>query len=663
MHGEDENTSSPTCEMADTTRRVAGNSSCINVFLCKQDSLEYIELSQLCDGKEDCGEEKSVCTASRLTPKLFVSPISIGDHLHIFYCLPGLKNMEQLSYPCVEDEFFSPEYPTFGVVQPPRFEIPNTTINCDHVYGELYVYLSCMGRCINSNCGLMPLMHDSCPSISNRTITLAKNKYLTFVILNQKRNEYHNRFFRCQNKNCVNYEKVCNLVNDCGDHSDEMNCTGSFQCKKSKLYIPRVYKCDGKSDCKDYSDECNEECNNEIIDGVSFKALAWVIAGGAIFLNAVSLWETIFDSNNGRKSAFINRTFKVVISFGDLITGIYLLVIVLVDSMVMRGDYCKRQISWLTSDVCAIIGVLSTFGAELSLFSMTFLSMFRRFSVGLRGLECTKHIKLKVACIISTILAVSLTIACIPLSEKFDDFFVNGIAYKDIQLFIGVGNKKNHLDVLRAYYGKISKQKLSWKNIKNLLDLMFTDNYGQISRRKIHFYGNEGVCLFKYFVTRRDPQRIFVWMMLLINFTCFVTISVCYTFITAGASRSQRDIKRMMARVKGERKNNGIDRLQKKVALIIASDFICWIPFLSVCVLHSLELIDATFLYTISSIVILPINSFINPIIYNNFANIWIDNLKQLISRKRYTEGGTNLETQGKTSTAVIHIDKINHSE
>ena len=34
----------------------------------------------------------------------------------------------------------------------------------------------------------------------------------------------------CDNSNCLDKSKVCDLVDDCGDGSDEDNCDNNFPC-------------------------------------------------------------------------------------------------------------------------------------------------------------------------------------------------------------------------------------------------------------------------------------------------------------------------------------------------------------------------------------------------------------------------------------------------
>ena len=48
---------------------------------------------------------------------------------------------------------------------------------------------------------------------------------------------------------------------------------------------------------------------------------------------------------------------------------------------------------------------------------------------------------------------------------------------------------------------------------------------------KVDFYGNAGVCIFKYLVRTDDPQWIFSSSVLLMNCLCFLFISGSYMLI------------------------------------------------------------------------------------------------------------------------------------
>ena len=53
------------------------------------------------------------------------------------------------------------------------------------------------------------------------------------------------------------------------------------------------------------------------------------------------------------------------------------------------------------------------------------------------------------------------------------------------------------------------------------------------SPHSIHqtLYGNNPVCIFKYFVKTIDPQYEFSLMMTILNCCCIITITICYSYI------------------------------------------------------------------------------------------------------------------------------------
>jgi len=71
-------------------------------------------------------------------------------------------------------------------------------------------------------------------------------------------------YFQCHNNRCVPSNQTCNQVNDCGDFSDELNCSCSsddhFRCASGQCILAS-FRCDSDPDCPDASDEMH--CESE----------------------------------------------------------------------------------------------------------------------------------------------------------------------------------------------------------------------------------------------------------------------------------------------------------------------------------------------------------------------------------------------------------------
>ena len=89
-----------------------------------------------------------------------------------------------------------------------------------------------------------------------------------------------------------------------------------------------------------------------------------------------------------------------------------------------------------------------------------------------------------------------------------------------------------------------------------------------------------------------------------------MVITVCYAIINVVNKRSSER--------SGASQSQNNRAIQNRITAMIATDFLCWVPFSIICALHNLQVFDATNWYVNFTLVVLPINSVINPLLYDN---------------------------------------------
>ena len=209
------------------------------------------------------------------------------------------------------------------------------------------------------------------------------------------------------------------------------------------------------------------------------RSLSWTVGSLATLFNGFNIVTSAYDIREVDTFAgLMNKCFILLISLGDLLMGVYLVLIAYAD-LHFGNSYCQERNVWLSSTECSLLGILSTIATQLSLFSMTALSIFRIRTVSMiiqRSISARSIMDMIL--IILTILALSAAVACIPVITVLEDFFVNGLYYHKNPLFTGSVGKDQHYDIFRGYYGYFKSSGLTWSTIRFIVTDLFTSEYG-----------------------------------------------------------------------------------------------------------------------------------------------------------------------------------------
>lgn len=649
--------------------------SCSNsIQLRCPESTQTIDIKRVCkrDKKQNC--DFLVCRVSRRQASASVittayTQSSTGNLAvvpRLFYCLPGLKNIEMKLGACgvmrIDHQKAVVGLDEIQVKMPLQYA--SSFLDCSTLFGEVYVFVACTKACRNGTiCPINPATASQTCSFfasgtGNLVYGLDQNNKLARII--QTSQGFSTAIFSCRSGLCIPFRKVCDLVDDCTDGSDEENCVNNFKCKKSGEYILLSRKCDGQFDCYDFTDECNEDCSTHVrmYRHESLFVIALSFGLLSTLLNTLALIHGIYEYPSIKtETGLVNKCFVLLIASGDLLQGIFLLVSSINDKY-FNTSTCITQFNWTTSHLCNILGAISTIGSLLSLYSMTILSVIRAKKV--RSIAAPADGMPKKTALVLTlttllIVLTSTSVAVIPLLG-FDDYFVHHLTFDENPLFVGKLDKKLLLSVLETYYGRLSikmkKDLMSWKSIRRLTRKMFANSYVEDS--SISFYGSNGFCLFSYFVKSNVQFRWYSIAVLATNLFCVFIIGGSYIFVNAVASKSSSAVKNANKDVL--RTNR---KLQRKVTLIITTDLLTWVPFICVCFINYLEWIETSGWYFVFTIFFLPINAIVNPIgIYDDTVYRFVRAVFAFLKTK--LSWILNWVKKSRTQIVEIEMNEIN---
>ena len=96
--------------------------------------------------------------------------------------------------------------------------------------------------------------------------------------------------------------------------------------------------------------------------------------------------------------------------------------------------------------------------------------------------------------------------------------------------------------------------------------------------------------------------------------------------------------------------------MQRKIFILIVTDVVCWLPICMIAFCSYAGLTISNQVYTVAAVILLPINSAVNPIIYSKYGTIFLGRLIAWVkglSRLEYlTPGVSTIVTNTKTGSS-----------
>ena len=334
------------------------------------------------------------------------------------------------------------------------------------------------------------------------------------------------------------------------------------------------------------------------------RIFMWILGVSALVGNIfVVIWRFT------EKTSSATQTVQAVtignLAVSDFIMGVYMIILAGAD-LYYGEQYFVYSDEWRSGVVCKFAGFLALLSSEASVFFITLISIDRFLCVTmpfsqirLGPLSC--KIAAGVVWIVTLLIALIPTLYADPDSDIYD--------LSDVCIGLPLITRPAAFQIEQGDIGNpVSSQSFSLPVV-------------QESKPAWYF----SIVLF-----------------LGVNSACFLTICVCYTIMFFKVQSSRKNIQRTQ-------KGDEDIKMALKMAVIVATDFLCWMPVIIMGILSQTGLVVIPLqMYTWSVVFIIPINSSLNPYLYT------ISHLSSKTQTTKKTTAATwknSSTTKGKAST------------
>ncbi|KAL5258943.1 hypothetical protein ACHWQZ_G009422 [Mnemiopsis leidyi] len=428
---------------------------------------------------------------------------------------------------------------------------------------------------------------------------------------------------------------VCDGKTDCSNGADEFGCPLSdrFYCQPNTTaeWVHTEKTCDSVKDCSNGADECGT-CEFEALSSskllIQSKIIVAVTSIMGILIVSLNIkegykcWKTPCSS----KTKSIDKIFLSQIFLYDGLMGMYLFSIVLATMVLeLKGDYCLFDHDWRASKFCSALGVMFSLSSHGSLIAIASISLTR-------FLKChsfVADISMRKA-LMGSIFSACFNIfhSAMPLLpiDAIQDTFRTGIFLQNLNENPFFSSNPIEMTVMTDIYngmfhqvGKHNIKKMT-KELSNITSKRYIFDLMEIS-----YYGNTGLCVHNIFKGYGNQFTYHVYKVLYctVLITLLSVVSTGYIMIVLKQRRSNKVI------TNSDATGSNAAALTFKVALMIGSQLTSWISFITTVLYYQYMTSKPAphMAFEMFALVVIPINSFLNPIFYSERYKILMQTL------------------------------------
>ena len=247
------------------------------------------------------------------------------------------------------------------------------------------------------------------------------------------------------------------------------------------------------------------------------------------------------------------------LAVADFLMGIYMMIIGAKNES-YRGDYARHDISWRQSNLCTLSGFLSTFSGELSVLTLTAVTVDRFIAISL-NFKMNKLGVRKVKLILLTLWIWTLTICVVPFMNN--SYFGNFYGQSEMCLPVPIASERQAELVIEWRSPVLPEDRF-------LLMYLLKPPSRYFSQTNF----SAGVQPFQTVSKLPSGWEYSVFVFVGINGLSFLAIAIMYVWMFVS-------IKKTQAAARSPRLREDVV-IARKMLLIVGTDAACWLPVIGI---------------------------------------------------------------------------------
>ncbi|XP_038051157.1 G-protein coupled receptor GRL101-like [Patiria miniata] len=334
---------------------------------------------------------------------------------------------------------------------------------------------------------------------------------------------------------------------------------------------------------------------SQLVPNYVLKAFMWILGISAVVGNLfVMVWR--YREKTGNRAGLIINSFLVVnLAGADALMGLYMLIVAGADAH-YGARYFEVSGEWRTSAACKAAGFISIMANEASVFLLVLISV-ARFMFVVFPFFTNRRLTFKVAKIVVGFVWLLTIILAVVSTVLASDEASEAYGLSDVCIGLPLTTRITGFEIKE--------------------DVVNVGGIGEVTYARP-------------VPTSQSATWVFAIVIFLgVNLFGFCLILACYVAIFVKVKVAARRVRSRSARDESE------VRMAVKMAAIVLTDFLCWIPVIIMGILFQAGVVENNpEVFVWSVVFILPINSSINPYLYT-FLDVCLKKQRKKKSQKK----------------------------